>query len=347
MVAQVREQLRTRLDNVDVLAVALLGLIARGVVVGVFGFGALAEQLGVLALEEVELARDEVREPAPPEHRPRLAPAVALLIRTWNLFHGNAKPPERRAYLEQMVRLVSADQPDLVCLQELPAWSLPYLRGWSGMAAIGDVAQRPRLGPVPIAAQLGRAVTSLNHGLFRSAVSGQANAVLLARGAELLEHEVLTLNARSFREAQAAWLRLGLIARLAWAKERRLVQVVRARAASGRIIVIANLHTTSYPADERLADAELLRAAVFADAIARPGETLVLAGDFNVPAARSATLAQLAGPEWGFSPPVAEGIDQVLVRGASVEKLERWPRDRRRLNGCVLSDHTPVEARIA
>jgi endonuclease/exonuclease/phosphatase family metal-dependent hydrolase len=73
----------------------------------------------------------------------------------------------------------------------------------------------------------------------------------------------------------------------------------------------------------------------------------VLAGDFNVPASRSATQADLAGTEWGFSKPVTEGIDQVLVRGAAVESIDRWPRERRRLAGRLLSDHAPVEARAA
>jgi hypothetical protein len=35
------------------------------------------------------------------------------------------------------------------------------------------------------------------------------------------------------------------------------------------------------------------------------------------------------------------------VRGASVEDLTRWPVDRRRVDGRVLSDHAPVEARVA
>jgi endonuclease/exonuclease/phosphatase family metal-dependent hydrolase len=271
---------------------------------------------------------------------------VALVIRTWNLFHGNTKPPERRAYLEQMVQLVTADEPDVVCLQELPAWSLPKLERWSGMQAFVQVAQPPRLGPVPISGELGRAITSVNNGLFRSAVSGQANAILLRRGAGVLEEDALVLNAKRFRDAQAAWLRLGLLPRVAWAKERRVVHAVRCEL-GGKPTVIANLHATSYPADQRLADAELLRAAVFVDALARPGDVVVFAGDFNVPAARSATQAELETGEWGFSPPVGEGIDQVLVRGANVESLERWPRERRRVGGKILSDHTPVEARAA
>jgi endonuclease/exonuclease/phosphatase family metal-dependent hydrolase len=246
-----------------------------------------------------------------------------------------------------MVRLVTADGPDVVCLQELPVWALRHLDEWSGMHAVSDVAQPARLGPVPIPAQLGGAITGLHHGLFRSAVSGQANAVLLAADARVLAHRQLTLNPGSFREAQTEWLRLGLIARLAWGKERRLVQAIRARFGDGRLLIVANLHTTSYPADERLADAELLRAAVFVDALAEPGDVCVLAGDFNVPAGRSATQAALANGDWGFSAPLDDGIDQVLVRGTRLKELERWSRDRRRVDGRVLSDHTPVEARVA
>ena len=271
---------------------------------------------------------------------------MALVIRTWNLFHGNTKPPERRAYLEEMVRLVTADAPDVVCLQELPAWALPQLAGWSGMQPFVEVAQPPRLGPLPIPADVGRAITSLNSGLFRSAVSGQANAILLAARARVVERGALVLNAKRFRTTQSEWLRLGLVARLAWAKERRVVHAVRATH-DDATLVVANLHATSYPADQRLADAELLRAAVFVDGFARPDDLVVLAGDFNVPAARSATQAELVSDEWRFSPPVGKGIDQVLVRGAGVESIVRWPRERRRVGGKLLSDHTPVEARAA
>jgi endonuclease/exonuclease/phosphatase family metal-dependent hydrolase len=269
---------------------------------------------------------------------------VALVIRTWNLFHGNTKPPERDAHLEDMIRLVTADGPDVVCLQELPGWSLPGLASWSGMQAFVTVAQPARLGPLPIPAGAGRAVTSLNNGFFRSAFSGQANAILLTPAARILDRSSLVLNAKRFRAAQAAWLRLGLVTRLAWAKERRVVQAVRMEL-DGACFMLGNLHATGYAHDQRLADAELLRAAVFVDGLAQPGETIVLAGDFNVPAARSATQAELAA--WGFSEPLAAGIDQVLVRGASVESLERWPTGRRRVAGRLLSDHAPVEARAA
>jgi endonuclease/exonuclease/phosphatase family metal-dependent hydrolase len=271
---------------------------------------------------------------------------LALLVRTWNLFHGNAKPPERHAYLDEMVRLAAADRPDVLCLQEVPVWALSHLARWSSMEAIGDVAQPPRLGPLPIPAELGRAITSLNHGLLRSAFTGQGNAILLGPDGSVLSHERLVLNSRDFREREARRLRLGLVARLAWAKERRIVQAVRAGWPDGTRVLVANLHATSYPADQRLADAELLRAATFADGLADPGDVVVLAGDFNVRPERSATQADLIDGDWGFSAVEVAGIDRILARGAAVEGAVRWPRDRRRLDGRILSDHAPVEARV-
>jgi endonuclease/exonuclease/phosphatase family metal-dependent hydrolase len=245
-----------------------------------------------------------------------------------------------------MVRLASADGPDVLCLQELPGWADRELADWSGMQAYVDLAQTPRVGPLPISVELGRKLTSLNHGLLRSAFSGQANGILLSPEAAFLGRDRLVLNSRDFREAQSRWLSLPLVTRLAWAKERRIVQVVRASFAGGPTLAVANLHATGYDPDQRLADAELLRAAVFADGVAQPGDVVVLAGDFNVTAARSATQAELITEDWGFSDPADEGIDQILVQGASFEGLSRWPLERRRVGGRVLSDHTPVDARI-
>jgi len=98
--------------------------------------------------------------------------AVAMLVRTWNLFHGKPSPPGRRAFLREMIELVTRDGPDVVCLQELPVWALPHLEEWSGMHAISSVARRPLL---PVGA---RAVTALHHGLLRSAFTGEADAIL-------------------------------------------------------------------------------------------------------------------------------------------------------------------------
>jgi endonuclease/exonuclease/phosphatase family metal-dependent hydrolase len=270
---------------------------------------------------------------------------VRLLVRSWNLFHGNTVPPGRLHRLEEMIHLASADEPDIVCLQEVPPWALERLEDWSGMTCFGDVAAPPRLGPFPSTAALGRLLTGVNHGLLRSAFSGQANAILAAPSFRLLGRQALELNSRDFRRRQSRWLRLSPVARFAWAKERRLCQAVRLALPDGRAVLVAHIHATSYPPDERLADAEAFRAAVFADALARPDDVCVLAGDFNVKAARSWTLRELTGPEWGFAG-TGPWIDHILVRGAPAGPVERWPDERRRRGGRLLSDHAPVEVRV-
>jgi endonuclease/exonuclease/phosphatase family metal-dependent hydrolase len=84
-----------------------------------------------------------------------------------------------------MIELVTRDQPDVVCLQELPVWALSHLEEWSGMHATTAVARRPLL---PIGA---RAVTALHHGLLRSAVTGEGDAILTREPArDLGEHVV-------------------------------------------------------------------------------------------------------------------------------------------------------------
>src|SRR5437764_9346667 len=156
-----------------------------------------------------------------------------------------------------MVRLATADDPDVLCVQEVPAWAL-------GRFTVGDVAARPAVGPLPVTAEIGRRLTEPNHGLLRSAFAGQGNAIKVSPRLRVLSHHVLTLNPRRFRLAQSRALRLGPVARLGWAKERRIVQAVRLEHPSGRSFLVTNMHCTSFAADERLADAEVLRAAWFA-----------------------------------------------------------------------------------
>jgi endonuclease/exonuclease/phosphatase family metal-dependent hydrolase len=258
---------------------------------------------------------------------------VSLLVRTWNVFHGNASPPERRGYLEQMIRLASDDRPDVLCLQELPVWSLQRLADWSGMQVFGAVAARPLLRSVA----LGRLTTALHQGFFRSALTGQANAILLQPELRTVGEDSIVLNPLAFRRRISRELRLSRRMRAKWARERRVCQAVRTAG-----LTVANLHATGLPG-WRVADAELLRAAVFADSVAAPVDVLVLAGDFNVIRERSTTLPQLA--DWGFSKPIS-WIDQVLVRGARTGPAHRWPDERRRVDGRLLSDHAPVEVTI-
>jgi endonuclease/exonuclease/phosphatase family metal-dependent hydrolase len=225
---------------------------------------------------------------------------VALLVRSWNLFHGNASPPGRRSYLREMIELARADDPDLLCLQEIPVWALDHLGPWSGMQAFPAVARRGVR-----AAKLAGWATRLHNGLLRSAITGQANAILVGRDhvAEDLGHG--EIGARHL--------------------ERRVCQAVRVDGS----VTVANTHLSSAGAVQR---EELDRARTFAESCARPGDVVVLAGDFNLCDAHID----------GYSPP-APGIDHVLVRGAHAGLLAVWPEERRRQNGVVFSDHAPVE----
>src|SRR5205823_6023655 len=99
--------------------------------------------------------------------------------------------------------------------------SFPRLAAWTGMQAFADVAARPTIGPLPSTPELGRRLTDLRPGLFRSAFSGQGNAILVRRGLAVETRARLVLNSLPFRRAQARRLGLPLVARLAWAKERR------------------------------------------------------------------------------------------------------------------------------
>lgn len=235
---------------------------------------------------------------------------MPLLVRTWNVFHGNAVPPERRAFLEEMVRLAAGGDPDVVCLQEVPLWALSRLESWSGMQASGGVAARPRL----VGARIGGAVTGLHHGVLRSAFTGQANATLVARRHRLADVRAVRISRRG-------------------EGERRVCHVVRVEGLG----VVGNFHATAGAANE-----QALRAAAVTEAFALPDDGVVLAGDTNLPPPAPA-YDELAA--WGFSKPVA-GIDQILVRGVAATEPIVWPAERRRAGGRLLSDHAPVELRV-
>lgn len=215
-----------------------------------------------------------------------------MLVRTWNLFHGNTQPPRRRAFLQEMVELVTRDEPDVVCLQEVPVWALAHLEGWSRMQRSSAVARRRR--------PLGRWITELHHGLLRSAFTGEADAILVARR--------FTLSDERRQVVSTAGLR-------------RIAHGVRL---DGGVFVV-NVHIS--------ADEEQL--ARIADLVADEPQAIV-AGDLNL---RGVGLP-------GFSPPLSESIDQILVRGLSAGAPTAWPEDRRRLGGRLLSDHAPVELHI-
>jgi endonuclease/exonuclease/phosphatase family metal-dependent hydrolase len=256
-----------------------------------------------------------------------------VVIRTWNLFHGNTLPPGRTRHVEEMVRLVTEGEPDAVCLQEVPPWALERLGEWSGMQVFGEVAARPMVGPIPSTAEVGRRLTDLNPGLFRSAFEGQANAILVRR--TITARHVLTLNPLGFRFRTARRLGLTLLRELAWGKERR--QAIAVRLEGGAVVV--NLHASN-ALDVRIPEAEVERAAQWAGRLA--GDALcVVAGDLNVDTKRSEVFGRMAG----FSA-AGPGVDHVLVRGAEVSEPDHWPPERRRLGGLLLSDHAPVEVQV-
>jgi endonuclease/exonuclease/phosphatase family metal-dependent hydrolase len=255
-----------------------------------------------------------------------------VLVRTWNLYHGNSSPPRRHAFLDEMIELATAGDPDVLCVQEVPAWALSRFTA-------GELAARPVFGR-----SVGRALTDLHHGLLRSAFAGQGNAIQVSSRLSVLDRRSLILNPRPFRAAKARELGLARRTRLAWARERRVAQALRLRHEDGRTVLACNVHCTSSP-DRRLPDAELLRAAEFASSTAASGDVVVLAGDFNVTIDESPVLRSLTTPGWGFSPP-GPGIDHILVRGARAGPERPWPEADRRQDGVVLSDHAPVEVEL-
>jgi endonuclease/exonuclease/phosphatase family metal-dependent hydrolase len=260
-----------------------------------------------------------------------------MRIRTWNLFHGNTVPAGKQAYLDDMLERTRADDLDVLCAQEVPAWALDRF-------TCSCLSARPAIGPYPITRALGRRITGLNHGLLRSAFSGQGNAIMLADRHKLLSTADLVLNPRRFRDDQALALGLGAQPRLAWGHERRVVHAARFRSSDGRTYLVANAHCTSYAANDRLAEVELLRAAWFARSTAAAADVVVLAGDFNL-TSRSAVLRSLTEDDWGFSA-LGPGIDHVLVHGALASPPRPLPDDWRRRGDVLLSDHAPVEVDV-
>jgi endonuclease/exonuclease/phosphatase family metal-dependent hydrolase len=210
-----------------------------------------------------------------------------------------------------MIRLVSADAPDIVALQEMPMWAVARLEHWSGMRTAWAMTMPARLGP------LARRLTDRDPVRFRSSLTGQANALLVNPHFEHGRHRRLVLNSGL---SWADWLFRG--------EQRRVCHSLEV-GTNGEWLVLANLHTSNYP-DPSLVTEEISRAAAFLDG----SGPCVLCGDFNVP--------RHAVP--GFSEPI-EGIDQILVRALALERgPEPWPDERRRVAAGVLSDHAPVEA---
>ena len=208
-----------------------------------------------------------------------------------------------------MIRLVCSDGPDVVALQELPLWSLRFLERWSGMTARSAQTMPALLGP------LGRLAARINPVRFRSAATGQANAILVNPHFEVGEHRSLVLN------PELSWR-----ARLFDWEHRRVCQSLEIEPPTSGKVVVGNLHSAPNREHVRIATE------FFAEA-----ERCILCGDFNL------ERFQVGG----FSAPIA-GLDQIFVRGLDfLQPPLAWPKERRSLDGALLSDHAPVEAVIA
>ena len=174
-----------------------------------------------------------------------------MLIRSWNVFHGNTNPRTRDLRLREAIELATADRPDVLCLQELPLWSLRHLAEWSGMTAVTAVAKR-----TIVPRRLGGLLQRRDPRRFRSGVTGQANAILLAPGLEPLEHRTVRISDRG--------------------RERRVCHAVRLAD-----LVVGNVHATNDFRNPSVPRSELKRAHALVQELAR-ARPRVLAGDFNL-----------------------------------------------------------------
>ncbi|MGI9658700.1 MAG: endonuclease/exonuclease/phosphatase family protein, partial [Gaiellaceae bacterium] len=254
---------------------------------------------------------------------------LRMLARTWNLAHGRTEPESESTWIEEMATLVADGDPDIVCLQEVPVWALGSLARWSRMQAIGAVAMRPRAGA------MGRWLTALQPRRLRSALTGQANAILVhGKHGGVGPSATLELNDRTLRAETGKTLGLGRSDRKHWARNRRVCQTLRVQIGQ-RAIVVANMHLTHF--DQRLAEAELAKASAFVDQVAGPATPSLLGGDLNIPGSAVAAFAPVSAAGYTRA---ASGIDHLLGRGLTLGRGPAPLDDRLRThNGLRLSDH--------
>ena len=227
-----------------------------------------------------------------------------MLVRTWNLFHGNTKPPSRRAFLEAAVRLAVADAPDVVCLQELPAWSLPKLAAWSGYS-VDAGARRPAVDRAAAVDAEDRADASRRFIPASCARRSRARGTPCSprRGLELREQQVCVLNP------------LGLPARAGAVASARACGAHRVGEGGARVPGRAHGRRRADVRSSPICTRRAIRrtsgsptpscCARSSTSTGSPSRAraIAVAGDFNVTFARSRTLLDVSGDEWGFSRP--------------------------------------------
>jgi endonuclease/exonuclease/phosphatase family metal-dependent hydrolase len=205
-----------------------------------------------------------------------------VLIRSWNVYHGRSHPAGRRGHLRAAIRLAAADDPDVICLQELPLWSLPHLETWSGMRAFPARTKR-----APLGARVGRALTSPHQGVIRSAFSGQANAILVGNDHPAADLGWLVISDRRHHP--------------------RVCQAVRV----GEHLVVANIHASG-----EVAQRQVDRALAWLEDLVHHDEPVVLAGDFNT----SLALPGFSSPHGGIDDILVRGAAATQLHVWPVER---------------------------
>jgi endonuclease/exonuclease/phosphatase family metal-dependent hydrolase len=246
-----------------------------------------------------------------------------------------------------MIELITADGPDVVCLQDVPAWALDSIGAWTGMQAAPVRATRPHFGPLAISAGFGRLLSSPNYGKRARRYTGRGNVILFPAVATTRAVKAITLNTNVFCEERGAQLGLNPKQMRAWERERRICHLVQYELPNRRRFMIATLHATFYLPDLRLADAELNRALSFVNRRAEVEEAVIVAGDFNVTREQSETIKHLESlpPEsrWASS---GYHVDHVMLRQTAATAARVWAKEERTRGGVVLSDHYPIEIEL-
>ena len=209
-------------------------------------------------------------------------------MRTWNIAHGVDVPPadrdyahERRKHLPEMARMMVADAPDLILLQEVPVWAGPLLAEHTGMA----VTMAPAYGAhvpflhVPLPLAVGAALGNALPDLIRTQFEGQANALLYGPDLLLVSARRALLNERHRLRGEPR------VAQLARLRHRR----------AGREFAVANIH-----ADHGDNRQQMERAGFLLERFAR-GAPAILAGDFNA-GPSSPSVRALEGRGWQRGP---------------------------------------------
>ena len=264
---------------------------------------------------------------------------------SWNLFHGRDFPPDPqlRSWRSRLLRFDERNETHVQLNRDLcPEFASLLARAEWDVALLQECPPR-FAGPLARAcgAESHRALTSRNSlGPLRSLLARQnPDLMASAEGGSNLTLVRVPGRLGGIAERHELAIHEG-------PPERRAMAFTRT--ASG--ICLANLHATNDRPE--LATEDVLRAARAASEWAG-GAPLVFGGDLNLRPAEEPAVFERLREDFGLAPPTApDAIDHILCRGLEViEAPARWPAPRRELQvegrALRLSDHAPVEARLA